>query len=90
MEETALNQLLKWILKYEEANVTPTLREIKAQIEMFKEVEKQQIIDCSIQTTQDCWTSIMEYLGESITFTDEDLQSQKDEAEQYYNENFKI
>lgn len=39
--KTVLNQLEKWILDYEKVNGTPTMCEIKAQIEMFKEVEKQ-------------------------------------------------
>ena len=42
--KTALNQLEKWILDYEKVNGTPTMCEIKAQIEMFKEVEKEQIM----------------------------------------------
>ena len=45
MEKTALNQLEKWILDYEKVNGTPTMCEIKAQIEMFKEVERTQIIE---------------------------------------------
>jgi len=54
-----------------------------------KEMEKQQIIDCSIRTTQDVWISAMDALGEEIIFCDEDLEDQKQEAEQYYNETFK-
>jgi hypothetical protein len=42
---TALNQLSKWILDYEKVNGTPTMFEIKLQIEMFKEIEKKQIIE---------------------------------------------
>jgi len=57
--------------------------------ESIKEMEKQQIIDCSIETTQSCWHSLMEELGHELTFTEEDLQSQKNEAEEYYNETFK-
>jgi len=41
--KSAMNQLEKWILDYEKVNGTPTMCEIKAQLEMFKEVEKQQI-----------------------------------------------
>lgn len=41
--KTALNQLEEWILKFEKVNGTPTMCEIKAQIEMFKEVEKEQL-----------------------------------------------
>ena len=41
--KSAMNQLEKWILDYEKVNGTPTMCEIKTQLEMFKEVEKQQI-----------------------------------------------
>lgn len=41
--KTALNQLEEWILKFEKVNGTHTMCEIKAQIEMFKEVEKEQL-----------------------------------------------
>ena len=54
-----------------------------------KEMEKQQIIDCSIETTQSCWKSLMENLKKELNFTEEDLQNQKDEAEQYYQETYK-
>lgn len=43
MEKTALTQLEKWIVKFEETNGTPTMCEVKAQLEMFKEMEKEQI-----------------------------------------------
>lgn len=43
MKQTALTQLEKWIIKFEETNGTPTMCEVKAQIEMFKEIEKEQI-----------------------------------------------
>ena len=43
--KTALNQLEKWVLDYEKVNGTPTMCEIKSQIEMFKEVERNQIIE---------------------------------------------
>lgn len=42
-EHTALTQLEKWILDYEKVNGTPTMCEIKAQLEMFKQIEKEQI-----------------------------------------------
>jgi hypothetical protein len=58
-------------------------------VEQAKEMEKQQIINCCIQTTQDCFVSIMEHLNIPLNFTDEDLINQKLEAEQYYNETFK-
>ena len=54
-----------------------------------KEMEKEQIMNCSIQTTQDCYVAMMEHLNAPLQFTDEDLSNQKLEAEQYYNETFK-
>lgn len=44
MQKTVLNQLEKWIFDYEKVNGTPTMCEIKAQIDMFKKIEKEQII----------------------------------------------
>ena len=45
MKQTALTQLEKWIIKFEETNGTPKICEVKAQIEMFKEIEKEQIVN---------------------------------------------
>jgi predicted GNAT family acetyltransferase len=59
------------------------------EIQQAMEMEKKQIIDCCIETTQFCWISILEELNQELVFTDEDLQNQKNEAEQYYNETFK-
>ena len=42
---TVLNQLEKWILDYEKVNGTPTMCEIKAQLETFKYLEKEQLRD---------------------------------------------
>ncbi len=53
-----------------------------------KEMEKQQIIDCCINTTQDCFRMTMEFMGQEIVFTEQDLINQKEEAEHYYNETF--
>jgi len=58
-------------------------------IEQAKQMEKEQIINCCIQTTQDCYIAIMGHLNAPLQFTDEDLSNQKLEAEQYYNETFK-
>jgi hypothetical protein len=58
-------------------------------VQQAKEMEKQQIIDACIQTTQDCYIAIMEHLNTPLNFTDEDLINQKLEAEQYYYETFK-
>jgi len=57
--------------------------------EQAKEMEKEQVMNCCIQTTQDCYIAIMEHLNAPLQFTDEDLSNQKLEAEQYYNETFK-
>ena len=54
-----------------------------------KQIEKQQIINACINTTQDCFKSAMNYMGQEIVFTEQDLINQKNEAEQYYNETFK-
>lgn len=54
-----------------------------------KQMEKQQIIDCCIKTTQDCWSSVGQEFEISINFTKDDLKNQKKEAEQYYQETFK-
>lgn len=44
-DKTVLHQLEDWIEKFEKVNGTPTMCEIKAQIEMFKELEKQQTVN---------------------------------------------
>ena len=56
--------------------------------EQAKEMEKQQIVDCCINTTQDCFRMTMEFMGQEIVFTEQDLINQKEEAEQYYKETF--
>ena len=43
--KTVLNQLENWIIKFELQNGTPTMYEIKSQIDMFKEKEKEAIIE---------------------------------------------
>lgn len=53
-----------------------------------KAMEKKQIMDCCVQTTQDCWTALMDEIGKPLVFTDADIQKQKEEAEEYYNEVF--
>ena len=50
----ALTKLQKWILKFEETNGSPTISEVKAQIEMLKEMEKQQIEDAYLQGFAEC------------------------------------
>jgi hypothetical protein len=58
-------------------------------INKAKEMEKQQIIDACIETTQDCFISMMSYVGQEIVFTEEDLINQRKEANEYYNKTFK-
>jgi hypothetical protein len=65
------------------------LEQIKKCLPRAKEIFEEQIINCCIQTTQDCYTAIMEHLNAPLQFTDEDLSNQKLEAQQYYNETFK-
>jgi hypothetical protein len=57
-------------------------------LEQAKEMEKKQIIDCCIETTQDCFKAVMNYMGQEINFTKEDLQNQKIESEIYYKETY--
>jgi hypothetical protein len=54
-----------------------------------KQMEKEQIIKCAIQTMQECFIAVMEEFNQEFHFTDEDLLNQKKDAEQYYNETFK-
>jgi len=54
----------------------------------LKEIEKKQITDCCVHTTQSCWTSLMDEIGKPLVFTDEDLKNQNLEAEQYYSQTF--
>jgi hypothetical protein len=58
------------------------------EVQQAKEMEKQQIVDCCINTTQDCFRMTMEFMGQEIVFTEQDLINQKEEAEQYYKETF--
>ena len=72
--KTALNQLEDWILKFERQNGTPTMCEIKAQLEMFKEIEKQQIVEAvnygyelDFSDDDNTYTKGDEYFYESFT-----------------------
>jgi len=79
---------VEWLVeKLNKQGFAPVVME--EEIEKANEMFKQQIIDCCIQTTQDCWKALMEEFGQKLVFTDEDLNAQKNEAEQYYNETFK-
>jgi hypothetical protein len=48
--KTALTQLEDWIERYEKVNGTPTMWEIKSQIDMLKEIEKEHIIFTSCRS----------------------------------------
>lgn len=89
-KQTAVEFLLNLVLGEDSEGNDVRLKDAItfSEINQAKEMEKQQIIDCAIETTQSCWISVMDELGEKLTFTEEDLQNQKDEAEQYYNETF--
>jgi hypothetical protein len=86
MKQTAVEFLVEQI-------TLPELGEnpqwVQDAIDQSKEMEKEQIMNCCIQTTQDCYIAIMDHLNAPLQFTDEDLSNQKLEAEQYYNETFK-
>jgi hypothetical protein len=88
--KTALQQAIReiaelWSSPSDQPNYTQVLKILESKLE----IEKQQIIDCSIETSQDCFTSVMAYMGQEIVFNEEDLINQRKEAEQYYNETFK-
>jgi len=53
-----------------------------------KAMEREQIMNCCIETTQSCYVAVMVYLNEPLEFTNEDLNNQKLEAEQYYIETY--
>jgi hypothetical protein len=80
--KTAVEWLVEQIY-YTDVKITRGL------IKQAKEMEKEQIMNCCIQTTQDCYIAIMGHLNAPLQFTDEDLSNQKIEAEQYYKETFK-
>ena len=77
MTQTALTQLEKWIVKFEETNGTPTMCEVKAQIEMLKEIEKEQIMNAHF----DGKCNGMD-ISHPLSITKEIY------AEQYYNETY--
>lgn len=53
-----------------------------------KEIHKQEIIECSIETTQACWIAAMGALGQEMIFCDDDLIDQRNEALEYYESKF--
>jgi hypothetical protein len=81
-EQTAID----WLINAIEANMDDIPFEVKQQA---KSMEKEQIMNCCIQTTQDCYIAIMKYLNAPLEFTDKDLSNQKLEAEQYYNKKYR-
>ena len=95
MENTKQQSAVEWLEEqlFDSLGIELTEHQSKMANEIFfkqaKEMFEKQIIDCSIRTTQDCFISLMDYIGQEIVFTKEDLISQRNEAEQYYNETFK-
>lgn len=65
-----------------------TVKYLKIHTKRAKAIEKKQITDCCVHTTQSCWTSLMDEIGKPLVFTDEDLKNQNLEAEQYYSQTF--
>jgi hypothetical protein len=81
---TAVEWLLEQLSNYD----SKMIELFEKEIEQAKEMENRQIIDCCINTTQDCFRMTMEFMGQEIVFTEQDLINQKEEAEQYYKETF--
>jgi hypothetical protein len=63
MEKTALTKLENWITKFEKIKGTPTICEIKAQINMFKEIEKEQIEKAVIFGNRQDFYDVTEEIG---------------------------
>lgn len=85
--KTAMQQLIDFLepgLKMHDFSQLPAYEKAKELLE----TEKQVIIEAVIETTQSCWISNAEYLGLKLKFTEEDLENQKQEAEQYYQKTF--
>lgn len=90
-EQTVVDQIEEKLNALVNENGTITDYKINVS-EIFKQARKtfkQQIMKCSIETTQSCWESLVEEFNQELVFTDEDLDAQKQEAEFYYNETFK-
>jgi hypothetical protein len=79
---------VEWLVEKHFGGIDNCTPDFRYHIKQAKEMERQHIIDCSIQTTQDCFISVMNSFGQNINFTEEDLKNQRLEAEQYYNETF--
>jgi hypothetical protein len=88
--KTAVEWLVEEMFKQGYFNDKPlTIKNIERFVKQANKMFEEQIMNCCIQTTQDCYIAIMEHLNAPLQFTDEDLSNQKLEAEQYYNETFK-
>lgn len=85
MKQTAVEFLIRELINNNHLKSISSMKQI---IEEAKEMEKQQIIDACVNTTQDCFKSAMHYMSQEIVFTEQDLINQRNEAEQYYNETF--
>ncbi len=86
MEQTAVEWLANELYEKFEMRVDGIL--YYDIFEQAKEMEKQQIINCSIITIQSYFIDSMNWLEEEIVFTENDLKKQKKYAEKYYNETF--
>ena len=88
MEKTAVEKAIDLINKDFEENGRLRFAYVQKVLNEAKEMEKQQIIKCAIQTTQECFIAVMQEFNQELHFTDEDLLNQKKEAERYYNETY--
>jgi hypothetical protein len=88
-QQTAVKKAIDLINKDFEENGRLRFAYVQKVLHEAKEMERQQIIKCAIQTMQECFIAVMEEFNQELHFTDEDLLNQKKEAERYYNETFK-
>jgi hypothetical protein len=89
MKQTAVDLAIDLIHKDFEENGRLRFAYVQKVLNEAKEMERQQIIKCAIQTMQECFIAVMQEFNQELHFTDEDLLNQKKEAERYYNETFK-
>lgn len=90
MKQTAVEYLVKELSEILGPLKTEAMQDLLLvdAINKAKEMEKQQIINCSIKTIQSYFIDSMNWLEEEIVFTENDLKNQKEYAEQYYKETF--
>lgn len=89
--KTAMQELYDFLIDAEQNNVFEVgTQNLKRYIEtIYLPTEKQQIIEANINGTQDAFAIAFESLsGRQIVFTQQDLNDQKNEAEQYYTSTF--